>query len=278
MKQYHFLILMAFLFFQCEKESVDVGDFTGLKDLPVDEGGIHEAFIHESTTSPYGYYFYTPGGYQSGNYSYPLLVFLHGSGEKGNSSTDPDKLDLVLRNGPPKMIENDTWSPVYPMLVASPQCHDGYWSSKKVHEFIKYLINSYKVNPKRIYVTGLSMGGIGTFNYAGDYGDSCYAAATIPICGKCSLSKAVNFTNIPVWAFHGDDDRTITYDFSENMINAINAADPGPVHKAKLTVYAGVGHNSWSRTYDGTGIGTGRADWDPFDEDVYSWMLGYTKD
>lgn len=273
----HFLVLLsAFLVFSCDTEENKPIDYNDLVNLPEDTGGTQEGYVLGSTESPYGFYVYTPSTHSLDGPTYPLLVFLHGSGEKGNSSTDSNKLLLVLRNGPPMMIHKKTWKPASPMIVVSPQCHDGGWNAQKIHEFIAYCSTTYKVNPKRIYVTGLSMGGYGTFDYIGTYGANSYAAACVPICGGGNTSKAANFLDIPTWAFHGDADGTVSVNNSINMIKAINAQNP--TQKALLSIYPGVGHNSWSMTYDGTGIGKERDDYDPFEQPIYDWMFEYEKE
>lgn len=269
-------LLFSTLIVACSKNENEPIDYNILKNLPVDSGGVQKAYIHESTNSPYGFYFYTPSSYTENGPDFPLLVFLHGSGEKGNSSENPATLDLVLRNGPPMLINKDTWNPTYPMMVASPQCHDGWWDSQKIHDFIEYVADNYQVNKKRIYVTGLSMGGYGTFAYIGDFGDESYAAACVPICGGGHTSKAESFLNIPTWAFHGDADGTVSVNNSIKMIDAINVLNP--LLKAKLSIYPGIGHNSWSMTYDGTGMGTERNDYDPFSQEIYDWMFDFQKD
>ena len=276
MKRFFLIIAFPTLIAACSLDENGPIDYNVLKNLPIDTGGVQLAYMHESTSSPFGFYTYTPSSYIEDGPEFPLLIFLHGSGEKGNSAVDPTKLDLVLRNGPPMLIKRDEWNPEYPMIVASPQCHEGSWDSQKVHEFIEYLIDTYQVNTKRIFITGLSMGGYGTFSYIGDFGDESYAAACVPICGGGSTGKAESFLNIPTWAFHGDADGTVSVNNSINMIEAINALNP--LLKANLTIYPGVGHNSWSITYDDTGMGTERSDYDPFSQSIYNWMFEYQKE
>ena len=276
MKKYLFILIVPALFAACDKQGVDPRDFNILSNLPIDTGGVQKAFVHESTSSPYGFYAYTPSSYQEDGAEFPLLVFLHGSGEKGNSAVDPNKLELVLRTGIPWIINKDKWEPTYPMIVASPQCHDGNWNAEKIHEFIGHLIAKYRINTKRIYMTGLSMGASGTFSYVGNYANESYVAACVPICGIGSTGKAESFIDIPTWAFHGDADGAVSVNYSINMIDAINAFNP-PL-KAKMTVYPGVGHNSWSKTYDGTGMGTESNDYDAFDQSIYDWMFEFQKD
>jgi predicted peptidase len=252
----------------CKKD--EMKDDNNLASLPTDLGGTQSANILGSNASPYAYYIYTPS---EPGHKYPLLVFLHGAGEKGNSSDSPEVLDLVLKNGPPKLIKEKKWSPTYPMVVVSPQCHEGSWSAAKIHQFIKFITQNYDVNEKRIYVTGLSMGGYGTFNYLTTTGDSCFAAAAVPICGAGSAGQVSKMKHIPLWAFHGDADNIVFPAGSIDMVNAINALNP--LVPAKITIYPGVGHDSWSRTYDGTGQGTESSAYDEFNMEIYDWMFQY---
>ena len=105
------------------------------------------------------------------------------------------------------------------------------------------LIAAGKVDPARVYVTGLSMGGYGTWYAAGMPGSRFAAAA--PVCGGGDPDWAKRYVGLPVWAFHGDDDRAVPVGRSREMIEAIRAAGGEP----KYTEYPAVGHDSWTRTY-----------------------------
>ncbi len=150
MKVYKFLgtitIITLLVLASCKKENMS--NYNNLSNLPTDTGGVHKAFPMGINEANYGYYVYTPSVKGP---SYPLLVFLHGAGEKGNSSEDNNILDLVLKNGPPKLIVQNKWKPTYPMIVVSPQCHESNWNGSKIHEFIQFIIENYDVNTKRIY-------------------------------------------------------------------------------------------------------------------------------
>lgn len=269
------LPIVIFVICSCSDKNNEMSYFN-LSNLPADTGGTHISCPLGSTESPYGYYVYMPSGYDKTEESfYPVLIFLHGSGEKGNSETDANTLNLVLHNGPPKMITKGTWHPVYPMLVFSPQCHDGGWQAQKVKSFVDYILATYKVNVRRIYLTGLSMGGYGCFQYIGTMGDNSTIAAVVPICGGGNTNQAQNFVNIPVWAFHGEDDSTVLPEKSIDMIEAINAT--GPIEQARITLYPGIGHNSWDFTYEGTGMGKEDSEYDSFNETIYSWMFRHQK-
>ncbi|MDW7690281.1 dienelactone hydrolase family protein [Flammeovirgaceae bacterium SG7u.111] len=276
MKNLILAIAVLVVFASCSSNDVDPTDFNILSNLPADTGGIQKPFYLGSTTSPYGFYAYTPSSYTADGAEFPLIIFLHGSGERGNSQTDQAKLDLVLRNGPPMMIKKEKWNPTYPALVVSPQCHDGGWNADKLHEFIEFLVKTYQVNESRIYLTGLSMGGGGTFTYLTEKGSEAYVAAAVPICGWANANKAEGMKHIPVWTFHGDKDTTVKPGSAMNMISKINELTPKV--PAKLTIYPGVGHNSWSKTYDGTGMGTESAEYDAFSVSIYDWMFQYQRE
>src|SRR5699024_9032372 len=145
----------------------------------------------------------------------------------------------------------------------------------KIHAFITYIVKKFNVNKNRIYLTGLSMGGFGTFSYIQAYGDLSYAAAVVPICGSGNPGSAGSFVHTPVWAFHGDADKTVLPQGSIEMVNAINEMNPQV--KAKLTIYPQIAHNCWSMTYDASGMGKESQAFDPFNEDIYSWMFQYRK-
>lgn len=246
--------------------------------LIADTGGQHIAHPLNSDKSTYGYYLYTPGGYKPTGPKYPLLIFLHGSGETGNSATTPGALDKILVNGPPKLIKAKQWHPSTPMVVASLQCHEGWWDPAKVKAATEFLMKTYAVDTTRIYMTGLSMGGYGTWDQIRIYGKAAHITAIIPISGGglMNTNRTARAAKIPIWAFHGDKDTTVSPDFDKQMFTAVNALNP-PV-KMKLTLYPGVGHNAWSRTYDNTAIGQPVvAGYSPFDMNIYDWLLKYKK-
>lgn len=247
-----------------------------LLSLPKDTGGTHTAVYYVPDLIPYGYYLYTPSGYEGNQKVYPLMVFLHGAGEKGNSQIDPGTLNKVLANGPPYLINAKKWAPRFPMIVLSPQCHDSWWIPSKVHQLIETITRQYRINTRRIYMTGLSMGGFGTFAYIEAYSDAGFAAAGVPICGGGDPSMASKYQGIPIWAFHGEVDNVVSVSNSIGMVNAINSLNPAV--RAKLTLYPNVGHNSWSMTYDGSGMGAEDKSYDAFDESICDWFFKYTKD
>ena len=274
------LVFAAIIFFVSSCGKDDPSPFTGLEDLPEDTGGTHTAHTLGSDASPYAYYLYTPSGYSKDGPKFPLLIFLHGSGEVGNSSSNAKVLDKILVNGPPKLIKGKEWKPKYPLIVASLQCHDGYWDVTKTRQVTEFLIANYAVDTTRIYMTGLSMGGFGTWDQLAVNGLSSHITAAVPICGggvvtPARVKRAANF---PIWTFHGDADATVSPAFSKAMVLAINESTPAPAVRAKLTMYPGVGHDSWSRTYNGAGKGSEDPKYDPFNMDIFEWLLQYKKE
>ncbi|WP_372752172.1 dienelactone hydrolase family protein [Mariniflexile sp.] len=267
-KIFYFSLFFSLFFFGCSDDSPNQND---LESLPIDIGGIQTENSLGSTNAIFGHYIYTPSEYNNSSDEYPLLVFLHGSGQIGNSQTNPDALKVLLWTGPPNMIAQKKWAPKYPMIVASPQLTSGSWNADDVHSFISYLISNYKINTNRIYLTGYSLGGFGCFNYISKYGSESYAKAIVPIAGGGSISSADKYTDVAVWAFHGDSDTSVSKNYSIDMVNAINASNPNT--SAKVTIYPGVGHNSDTRTFDGTGMGTESNDYDAFNMSIYDWMF-----
>jgi predicted peptidase len=196
------------------------------------------------------YLLYLPKDYKQQK-SLPLVMFLHGAGERG------ENLDLVKIHGIPKRIEEGQ---EFPFIAVSPQCPEDSWWTRELEPLkllLDTLIEAYKVDKKRIYLTGLSMGGFGTFHLAGLYPK--YFAAIAPICGGGHGSFAANLKNIPTWVFHGDADEIVPIQESQRMVNAVKRAGG----KAKFTIYKGVGHDSWTQTYD--------------NPKFYEWLLSHSK-
>jgi predicted peptidase len=253
-------------------------DDSDLSLLPKDEGGRQKAHPLGSTSASFGFNLYLPSNYSEDGPEYPLIVFLHGWGGQGDSSLNPSDLDRITHQGPPGMIRSGIWNPTYPFIVVSPQAHpEEYWYPEEVHDFINYLLETYQINARRIYLTGLSMGGGGCWYYVGEIEDN-HAAAIVPIAAYGAPSLVDNLKRIPVWAFHGADDSTVlAYDWygSVPMVEMINAS--GPVVPAKVTVFPETGHNSWTKTYHGTGMFKGDFRLDQYNMNIYDWMLQYRK-
>lgn len=246
-------------------------------ELPADTGGVELVHPLGSDDSPLGYLLYQPTGAETGEYEYPLLVFLHGAGEK-DDTTDPDSAMATCAKGVvSSMVRWGRWEPPIPMIVASPHSGAGNWSEngnpEKLREFIQFLNHTYSINPDRVYMTGYSMGGFGTFSYLAKYGDTSLVAAGIPIAGGGWAGRGKDIT-VPIWAFHGAEDNVVSLSGDLEMIDSINAGNP-PV-PAKITVFPGMGHGGVPNdVYSGEGMGNESPDYDAFDESVFDWMVRY---
>ncbi|WP_025739551.1 carboxylesterase family protein [Aquimarina pacifica] len=291
-----FLIIWILLISSCSTpENPDVGtpeqttptvqepvlniDDSDLKDLPVDMGGSHIAYPLNSTNAVFGHFVYTPSEYTQDGPEYPLLVFLHGWDPTGYTGTDVSELnELLVGTTPPGLIRIQRWNPSFPFIVASPRLKSyGYWRHQDIHDFIKYMIDEYQVNTKRIYLTGLSLGGGGAWYYVGERGEDNYVAAIIPISARGEERIVSNLTKIPIWAFHGDSDTTVPpYDNygSVPLVAAINAKSPKTW--AKVTVFNNTGHDAWSRVYSNRFTTMTRNN--PFNVSIYDWLLQYKKE
>lgn len=217
------------------------------------------------TSSGIGYLEYLPDGYHSNSNRYPVVISLHGIQEKGTSSTDPElvKKDLpkVAYVGLPKYVKNGT---KYPFILISPQLKNQYgsWSPHFIIEVLNYVKKTLRIDENRVYLTGLSLGGLGVWQTAGAY-PHIFAAIT-PICpGGNALSKAsaIAAENVAAWGFHGGSDYQVPYSVTTNMINAMNSSPKKPNPLAKVTIFAGMGHSIWDKVYHQT--------------DALNWMLTF---
>jgi predicted peptidase len=186
----------------------------------------------------------------------PVLIFLHGSGERARKN-GPMELDRVLKHGPPKLVAAgaDLCFGRDCFLMLAPQSPPGHhWKSPSVVPIVDAMIEralALGADPARVYLTGLSMGGHGTWAYAAAAGKRL--AAIVPIAGTargftgCAIARA----GVGVWAFHGTADEIVPPLGSIGGVREVNSCtNPHPKERALLTLYRGVGHDSWTRTYD----------------------------
>jgi predicted peptidase len=205
---------------------------------------------------------------------HPLVLFFHGSGERGNDNEKP------LLHGVQRFATADAQSR-YPCFVLVPQCPTHLdnqpimWTGERerMHllkltpevaiplqtalELLLEIQEKFRVNLDRTYVTGLSMGGFATWEALLRYPEMF--AAAIPVCGGGDATHAARIKNIPVWAFHGADDPTVPVECSRSMIKMIEKAGGHP----RYTEYPGVGHNSWDRAYA--------------EPDLLSWFFSHSR-
>lgn len=178
-----------------------------------------------------------------------MILYLHGSSRRGRD------IEQVKANGlPPVLDSKDNFE----FVVASPQALSNYswqvsWRPDDLILLLDHLLAKYHIDPRRVYLTGLSMGGYGTWACIAEHPDRF--AAAIPICGGGNPDLGKRIAQLPVWAFHGDADNVVPVERSIEMVDAVNAAGG----KARLTRYPKVGHDSYTQTYA--------------NPEIYRWLL-----
>lgn len=192
------------------------------------------------------YWLHLPPNVNDGS-QHPLILFLHGSGERGND------IEQVKAIGLPNQLEQQ---PDFPFIVIAPQCPaDDQWvfHSVALKGLLDDISQRYPVDKSRVYLTGLSLGGAGTWFMAAHYPG--YFAAIAPVCGDAHRKLAERLTKLPIWVFHGALDDIVSPERSKIMVEAVNQLGGN----ARLTLYPDLNHNSWDRTYA--------------NPDLYTWFL-----
>ena len=244
-------------------------DKTGVCEHPLPDSG-----------APYGYLSYLPPKYDARNGKHPLVIFLHGYGELGDGKTT---LGGLSKHGPFKLIKKDP--SIFAQanaVVLAPQGlkSDNWWRWEKLDDFLKHAMKTYSIDKDRIYLTGLSMGGGGTWMMASRHPRTF--AALVPICGASKPpagGKDLKFDQVPIWAFHSIGDKTVGMDNSELWLNALAGTEKrnkllddypktgtqsasldgrkwvwtegqqAPTSNMGITVYPDSKHDSWTRAY-----------------------------
>ena len=194
------------------------------------------------------YLLFLPEGYEQGDKKWPLILFLHGAGESG------DNLSKVKLHGPPKIVDT---KPEFPFIVVSPQSPGRGWNVDALKGLLDEVMHDYRVDSDRVYLTGLSMGGFGTWSLAAAHPE-CFAAIA-PICGGGNPGDAAKLKSLPIWVFHGAKDNAVPLDRSQQMVDALKEAGSD----VKFTIYPDAGHDSWTETYN--------------NPKLYEWLLEHKR-
>ena len=212
-----------------------------------------------TTTVSADYLLYLPKGYDAKDAKHwPLMLFLHGAGERGS------ELKKVAVHGPPKLVKNRK---DFPFILVSPQCPaNERWSDETLLALLDQVIEKHKVDTNRVYLTGLSMGGYGSWSLGLKYPERF--AAIAPVCGGgetidvllASRAKSAALKSLGIWAFHGAKDGVVNVEESERMIAALKKIG---VKDVDLTVYPEAQHDSWTETYN--------------NEKLYDWFLKHER-
>ena len=230
--------------------------------------------------APNGYFEYLPPGYDGSNAT-PLLVFWHGIGEDGNGGSE---LQKVLAHGPPGLISKDQWDNARPFIVLSPQytpasgeiaAGGGCPSGATIDSFFTWALAHYEVDAQRVYLTGLSCGAIGSWDYLAQHQGSVVAAAVL-LSGNPGLPTQVGSAwqragcmlgSAAIWSIHGDKDQTVPYAPDHDTLTNLIACPAPPRKSAVFTDVVNAGHDIWDPTYD---LSAGHGD-------IYAWLLQNAK-
>ncbi|NUQ71393.1 MAG: prolyl oligopeptidase family serine peptidase [Chthonomonadales bacterium] len=211
------------------------------QDKPIEPTVTPSGFLNKEIRvhdRAYRYVVYVPRQYEAAT-KWPCIVFLHGAGECGT-----DGLKQVAQGiGTAILLEQRRW----PAIVVMPQKPDvkDAWEDHDaaVMAMLEATIAEYNIDPDRLYLTGLSQGGHGAWIIGARHSDRW--AAVVPICGYGAPEAVLPLKDTPVWCFHGGADEVVPPDRSQSIIDALIAAGGTP----KLTIFPGVGHNSWDKAY-----------------------------
>lgn len=196
------------------------------------------------------YWLYLPANHD-GRAKLPLLLFLHGAGERG------DDLETVKKHGPPKLC---TAQADWQFITVSPQCaKEKRWDAAILAQLVDHVAAQQKADEKRMYVTGLSMGGSGTWSLAA--ANPQKFAAAVPMCGRGEAAAAEKLVKLPIWVFHGAKDTGSPVALSQTMVEAIQKAGGQQI---KFTIDPDAGHDCWTKAYA--------------DPALYRWLLEQKRD
>lgn len=206
------------------------------------------------------YLLYLPKDYNpKSRQRWPLMLFLHGAGERGTN------VQRVAIHGPLKLVKQGK---DFPFIIVAPLCPEGeLWENEPLLKLLEHVEKKFAVDTNRVYLTGLSMGGYGTWRLGLAHPEKF--AAIVPICGGGQLidvllagyGKKVNpLKTFPIWAFHGAKDPAVPLEESERMIKAIKKSGET---EATLTIYPDAGHDSWTATYN--------------NPELYEWLLKHER-
>ncbi|WJJ95726.1 hypothetical protein [Algibacter luteus] len=261
-----------------------VSDDTDLVNLPTSATYVKEQSLKGENTSPYGYVVRRPEGFGTDGKQYPILVFLHGVGNRGNSANNPDDLNKVDQGAAIRAIKLGLWSPKVALPVFAPQT-SANWEGDELKKFIEYLIDTYPnaINTNRIYLSGFSMGGYGTWTYLNSFSyDASLIAAAVSLAGTVDVNdtKIEGLKLMPFWMFHGQRDPTLPVSRSTSVANKFEAQYPDQNHQ-KITVFTqddfdGQYHRIDHGVYDQTFWDKNQTG-EVFDVDIVNWMLQYKR-
>ncbi|MBC7903933.1 MAG: dienelactone hydrolase family protein [Gemmatimonadaceae bacterium] len=218
-----------------------------------------------------GYYVSRPANYTQTTKRYPLIIFIPGAGQFGNGSTD---LPLLLNDGIPKMVNENKFPANFKVngknfsfITITPQL-SSFPNGNSINDILAYASATLRVDPARIYVAGLSIGGTVGCTMAADNSEKI--AAVVPMAGvdyTYEVCKKLADTKMPVWVFHNEGDPTTPVSQANEFISRFNAYQPQLA--PRITIFKSFGHDAWTQATS--------ADYKENNMNIYEWMLQYSK-
>jgi poly(3-hydroxybutyrate) depolymerase len=232
-----------------------------------------------------GYFERLPDDFgQDDSKKYPLVIFNHGAGANTVfSNRDPSTaLNLIIdHGGPVTLLDRNVWDKTLPFILLAPQLTDPgrFDPIDRIDAFVEYAKMTYNVDPENIFMTGWSQGGFASFHYAAKHPEK--VNAIVPIAGGYWYKEAwpledtnyeyCNIESVPIWAFHGDVDPTVSVQNSIEAIETINSTC-NPTEAAKLTIFNDLDHYTHRYVYNSQFLGMGDPDYDIYSENVFNWF------
>ena len=273
-------LLLAFplFFISCKKElqpenastleGALISNNTAADDVLETALPLHTPVLYNINSNVAGYYETLPARYSLTTKKYPMILFIHGSSELGTglSRLNCCGLPFHIRGGtfPPKFLVKSVY---YSYIVISPQFKVRP-SAAQVQSVIDFAKKRYRIDETRIYVTGLSMGGGSTWDWAVMYGEK--AAAIVPVCAAAApttlLASNVATKNLPIWSLNSSTDAVVPIQWAKNWINWIDARNTAMAPQTKITIWDGISHSgTWSKAFNPVTKVDGY--------NIYEWML-----
>ena len=275
LQQFTALILFALLFAACRKDAAaKPKPVVAVNDIIETQPAILTPVTTTLSDVIGGYYTGLPAHYNETSKNYPLIIFIHGGGQVGDGKLD---LPLVLNDGVTQLLGAKLFPPNFKVngknfsfIVLAPQFSQ-YPSNEQVAFFMDYAKQHFRVDTTRIYMTGLSMGGIVTSDMGAQYPHQL--AAIVPMSGVFGIEgseykcRSIAESNLPVWVFHNDHDPSLIPSGPRNFISMINTFNP--VILPKLTMFSAAVHDAWTEALSPS--------YKENSMNIYEWMLHYTR-